>query len=63
MECIERVDGSRDAVEADALESNLADKLGILDSGTGIFGRCDAVEDGKRVGRVECKRSSGLNCQ
>jgi hypothetical protein len=63
MECIEGVDGSRDAVEADAFESNLADKLGILDGGIGIFGRRDAVQNGKRVGRVEGKCSSGLNCQ
>lgn len=60
MECVEGVDGSRNAVEADALKTNLSDELGILDGRIGIFGGSDAMKDGKRIGRVKSKGSSSL---
>lgn len=61
MERIEGVDGSGDTVEADTLEADFPDELGILDSRLRLLGGRDAVEDRERVGRVESECSSGLN--
>lgn len=58
VEGVEAVDGAGDAVEADALEADLADELCGLDGVAGIRvvvagGGCDVVEDGEGVGGVE----------
>jgi len=43
----ETVDGARDAIEADALETDLADELGGGISVQGCLFRGDVVEDGE----------------
>ncbi|POR37531.1 NFX1-type zinc finger-containing protein 1, partial [Tolypocladium paradoxum] len=59
-EGVEAVDGARDAVEADALEADLAHQLGRLRrAGAGLRGR-DVEQDGQRVGRVEGEGGRGL---
>lgn len=47
MECVEAVDCTRDAVEADALEADFADQLCALDLGTFLLRRSDAMKNWK----------------
>lgn len=61
------VDGARDAVEGDALETDFADQLGGGDGLQGLVGGCgglagDAVQDGEGVGGVEGEVCGGLAC-
>lgn len=52
VEGIQTVDGSRNTIEADTLQTDFANELGGLDFGALFLGRSDAVEDRERVGGV-----------
>lgn len=47
VEGVKGIDRSWDAVEADALEADFSDELGILDGRVGIFCGRDAMKNGQ----------------